>query len=278
MIKNLQETVDYIKGKTSQKPQIGLILGSGLGSFADQLNNSTAIPYSELPHFPRTSVAGHKGQLVLGDIDGVEVAVLQGRVHYYEGYSMNEVAYPTRTLAKLGIKTLVTTNASGGLNPDMEPGSLMLITDHINFFGDSPLRGPNIDDFGPRFPDMTEAYNKELRDMARSSAKKLGIKLYEGTYTGVTGPCYETPAEVRLIEKVGGSAVGMSTVPEVIAAHHMGLKVCGLSCVSNLAAGLGQSKLLHTDVTEVAKRVEKTFSDLVQELVKEIGGTFGTSS
>jgi purine-nucleoside phosphorylase len=268
----LSETVSYIRSKTQVKPRIGLILGSGLGAFAESIKVDWSAEYSLVPHFGTTSVEGHKGRLIIGHIDDVPVAALQGRLHVYEGYNMSEVVFPTRTLAMLGIEVLLVTNAAGGLLKKMKPGHFMAIDDHINLMGDNPLRGKNMDQVGPRFPDMTEAYDKRLVKLSMKCGKKIGLKIQPGVYIGLPGPTYETPAEVRYLQKIGGSAVGMSTVPEVIAANHFGVRVCGVSCITNLAAGLSKAKLDHKEVTDTAKLVEVKFQDFVRLLVKEIAG------
>jgi len=233
-----REAADAIRARTTHRPTVGLILGSGLNPLADEVSDADRIPYAEIPHFPRPSVEGHAGQLVIGQLEGREVAILQGRVHAYEGYSLEEVTFPVRVLAELGVKTLLVTNAAGGLNPAFRPGDLMLIVDHIGLMamtGGNPLWGPNDDSLGPRFPAMNKAYDPTLRKLALKVAADLGIELRQGVYVGLGGPTFETPAEVRFLRLIGGDATGMSTVPEVIVARHMGLRVLGISGISNAA-------------------------------------------
>jgi purine-nucleoside phosphorylase len=250
---------------------VGLILGSGLGVYVDEIENKTIIPYEDIPGFHRTTVEGHQGRLILGQVKGVEVAVLQGRYHVYEGHGLDEVVLPTRVLSLLGCEFLILTNAAGGINSDYVPGDLVYIKDHINMTGRNPLIGPNISEFGPRFPDMTQAYDPELIDLIESSAKALDFKIKGGVYCALLGPTYETPAEIKMLRILGGDLVGMSTVPESIAANHLGMRVAGISCVTNLAAGIGNEKLSHEDVKEVAKIAMNKFSNLLTQLVSEIG-------
>ena len=250
-------------------PKVGIVLGSGLGDFAERLEGRTAIPYSELPHFPKSSVIGHAGRLVLGNIGGEPIVAMQGRVHYYEGFSPSEVVFPIRVLCRLGIHTLVVTNAAGGINPDFAPGDLMAITDHINLSGFNPLRGPNDDRLGPRFPDMSEGYSRALTAKIVECGKKLGLIVRTGVYAISAGPSYETPAEIRMLQRLGADAVGMSTVPEVIAARHMGVKVAGISCITNLAAGISAVPLSHEEVGETAARVREVFCGLLAAFLPE---------
>jgi purine-nucleoside phosphorylase len=270
MITKISKAADYIRSKSDLKPRIGLTLGSGLNSMIKTIDIETTIPFSEIPGFPPTTVEGHTGKLILGKIGDIPVAALQGRIHYYEGYEMSQVVFPTRVLAMLGIQTLILTNSAGGIQNEMKPGDFMIITDHINLFGDHPLKGPNIEKFGPRFPDMTYAYDPKLVDKMRTQFQDLNIRFHEGVYCGVTGPTYETPAEIRYLKIIGGSAVGMSTVPECIAANHFGLKVAGISCITNLAAGITGEKLNHQEVQDVAGKVEKQFSDFLINFIKDI--------
>ena len=260
----VQAAASAIKGP---KPKVGLILGSGLGGYADRLANATSIDYADIPHFPRSRVPGHRGRLVLGDRAGVACAAMQGRVHMYEGHSAATVAFPARVLVALGAKVLIVTNAAGGLNPDWQPGTLMLIRDHIDQLRDHALRGPNDDRLGPRFPDMTTAYAPELRALVRETAKASGIALAEGVYVAMPGPCYETPAEVRMLQGLGADATGMSTVPEVCVARHMGARVIGISCITNQAAGISGQELSHDEVTETASRVRVTFETLLDAIL-----------
>lgn len=271
MVQKITTAVDYIRSRSNIKPLVGITLGSGLNSMVKTINVETEIPFAEIPNFPRTTVEGHSGKLILGTIGSTPVAALQGRIHYYEGYKMEDVVFPTRVLAMLGIQTLILTNSSGGIQSEMKPGDFMIITDHINLFGDHPLKGPNIEKFGPRFPDMTYAYDPELQLIMKNLFEKLNIRYHEGVYCGVTGPTYETPAEIRYLKIIGGSAVGMSTIPECIAANHFGLKVAGISCITNLAAGITGNKLNHQEVQEVAGRVEKEFSTFLTHFINELG-------
>jgi purine-nucleoside phosphorylase len=263
----IQESVEFIGNKIAQRPTIGLILGSGLGAFADTLEGRVVLPYGEIPHFPVSHVAGHAGNLVIGKLGPHTVAVMQGRVHYYEGHSMETVVFPARVLVKLGCSRLVITNAAGGLGAGLKPGDLALISDHLNMLGTNPLRVPNFEDLGPRFPDMTNLYDPGLRALAKTAAARLGVTLKEGVYAAMLGPSYETPAEIRMMGVLGASMVGMSTVPEAIAAHHMGAKILGVSCVSNFAAGITPQPLSHAEVQETADAISATFKALVREIV-----------
>jgi len=247
-----------------------MVLGSGLGAYPATLKDRVSIPYDEIPHFPVVSVAGHAGNLVLGKSGALTVAVLQGRVHAYEGHPMELISLPTRVLSALGAWTLIVTNASGGVNTALAAGDLMLITDHINLSGRNPLIGDNDERLGPRFPDMTFAYDPQLREMAQAAAKARGIDLRQGVYTALSGPNYETPAEIHMLETLGTDAVGMSTVHEVITANHMGLKVLGISCISNLAAGISEHKLDHSEVKETANRVKDKFKGLLTEILHRL--------
>ncbi|UQD53825.1 purine-nucleoside phosphorylase [Bacillus methanolicus] len=267
----IQHAAQFLKGKYSKTPQIGLILGSGLGVLADEIEDPVKIPYSQIPEFPVSTVEGHAGQLVFGVLNEVVVVAMQGRFHYYEGYSFDQVTFPVRVMKELGVETLIVTNAAGGVNENFSPGDLMLISDHINNMGSNPLIGPNDSRLGVRFPDMSEAYSKKLRSLAKEIAKKLNIRVQEGVYVGNTGPTYETPAEIRMIRTLGGDAVGMSTVPEVIVARHAGLKVLGISCISNMASGILDSPLTHDEVIETTEKVKANFLRYVKEIVKEIG-------
>ncbi len=253
-----------------RQPTVGLILGSGLGGFADGLSNAVVINYADIPHFPRSAVHGHKGRLVIGEYNGAMCIAMQGRAHLYEGHSAQAVAFPARVLVMLGAKTLIITNAAGGLQPAWEPGTLMLIRDHIDMLRDHALRGPNDERFGPRFPDMTRAYCPELRAMVKGTAAKAGIALQEGVYVAMPGPCYETPAEVKMLQVLGGDATGMSTIPEVVVANHMGAKVIGISCITNKAAGITGEALSHDEVTETATRVRATFERLLGEILANL--------
>ena len=267
----IQNAASFINDKLKQQPKIGLILGSGLGVLADDIENPVKIPYNEIPGFPVSTVEGHAGQLVCGQLSGVEVIAMQGRFHFYEGYSMDKVTFPVRVMKELGIEKLIVTNAAGGVNESFEPGDLVIITDHINNMGTNPLIGPNDSRFGVRFPDMSEAYSKKLRAVAKEVADKNNLHVKEGVYFGNPGPVYETPAEVRMIRTMGGDAVGMSTVPEVMVARHSGLEVLGISCISNMAAGILDQPLSHDEVIETSEKVKSSFLLLVNEIVKTLG-------
>ena len=254
---------DYILSHTTQRPSIGLVLGSGLGDFADTLENAQRIAYADIPNFPLPTVAGHSGALVFGTKQGKSVVVLQGRLHYYEGFSQQELTLPICVLAAIGVKTLVLTNAAGGVNLGYKPGTLMLISDHINYSGSNPLVGPNLDQFGTRFPDMSDLYTAALRTPIKEKAAAAGIPLEEGVYLMYSGPNYETPAEIRAFRIMGADAVGMSTVPEALVAGHSGLNVVGVSCITNMAAGVLPVKLCHAEVMETAAIVHDLFHKLV---------------
>lgn len=263
----VQAAVQAIRARTELVPEVGLILGSGLGGFADQLAGQTAIDYGEIPHFPRSHVVGHKGRLVLGERQGARCVAMQGRVHLYEGHTAATVAFPARVLVALGVKVIIVTNAAGGLNPRWAPGTLMLIRDHLDLLRDHALRGPNDDRLGPRFPDMTTAYAPELRALVKEVAAGADIPLAEGVYVAMPGPTYETPAEVKMLQVLGADATGMSTVPEVVVARHMGARVIGISCITNQAAGITGDALSHAEVTETAARVRATFESLLDGIL-----------
>ena len=252
------------------KPQAALVLGSGLAEAVRLGNEPVDVPFHDIPHFVSPTVEGHPGSLMLGTLGGVDVLVMKGRFHFYEGYSMEDVTFPIRTLALMGIKTLVLTNAAGGISSQLKPGSLMLITDHINMMGDSPLRGPNDTRFGPRFPDMTEAYAPDYIDLAHDVARSSGVSLAEGVYLALGGPAYETPAEIRMLRDLGADAVGMSTVPEVIVARHSGLKVLAISCITNIAAGLTHQEINHQQVIEIGRQSAATLSVLLEGLISRL--------
>jgi purine-nucleoside phosphorylase len=268
--RKLIQSSDFLKSKMSLHPKIAFVLGSGLGAFADRISDATVIKFQDIPNYSKPTVEGHGGQLVIGKLEGVPVICQQGRVHYYEGHSMQDVVHPVRVLGLLGIKTVILTNAAGGVRDGMVPGELMVIRDHLNLMGANPLMGPNIDELGPRFPDMTDAYSERIRKLMKTSYSELGIKFSEGVYAGLSGPAYETPSEVQLMRKHGADAVGMSTVPETIALRHMGVEVGGISCITNLGAGLSQHKLSHEEVTETGRLVAKSFSDLLATLAKRL--------
>ncbi|GGH69094.1 purine nucleoside phosphorylase [Compostibacillus humi] len=269
MYTKISEAAKYIQEKISLTPSIGLILGSGLGSLADEIEMKTVIPYSEIPHFPQSTVKGHKGQLVIGELEGKKVIAMQGRFHYYEGYSMQQVTFPVRVMKELGISSLIVTNAAGGVNKDFQPGDFMIITDHINLMGDNPLIGKNDDRLGDRFPDMSECYDQQLIQHAEECANRVQIKVKKGVYAANTGPQYETKAEVKMVHVLGGDAVGMSTVPEVIAANHGGIRVLGISCISNMAAGILEEPLSHAEVIETTERVKEDFVKLVRIILAD---------
>ncbi|WP_106497346.1 purine-nucleoside phosphorylase [Lentibacillus sp. Marseille-P4043] len=266
----VKEASSVIQEKLQATPAIGLILGSGLGVLADKIENPTVIPYHEVPHFPESTVSGHKGQLVAGVLEGKQVIAMQGRFHFYEGYSMKQVTFPVRVMKELGITSLIVTNAAGGINETFNPGDLMLISDHINNMGTNPLIGPNNDAFGVRFPDMSQVYDKEYLAHAKSCANELGITVQEGVYVGNTGPTYETPAEIKMLRTMGGDAVGMSTVPEVIVAGHAGLRVLGISCISNMAAGILDQPLTHDEVIETTDKVRENFLQFVKKIIQTL--------
>ncbi|MGA8490500.1 MAG: purine-nucleoside phosphorylase [Terriglobales bacterium] len=265
-----ESAAQFLLLQTTLCPTVGLVLGSGLGAFADELSEAARIPYANIPYFPRSTAVGHAGQMVIGNVGDVSVAAMQGRVHLYEGYSPNEVAFPIRVFGRLGIRALVLTNAAGGINLEYKQGALVVITDHINLQGTNPLVGPNEDRFGPRFPDMTEAYCKSYREIALRAARRLGKTLHEGVYAGLLGPSYETPAEIRCLRKIGADLVGMSTIPEVIAARHIGLKVLAISCVTNMAAGISDEVLKHEDVLATGEQVKGDFVALLRAVLPEI--------
>jgi len=265
-----QETADFILSKTPLKPELGIILGSGLGALGDMLEDACIIPYGEIPHFVSSTAPGHQGRIIIGKLGGKTILCMQGRFHYYEGYTMQQITYPVRVMKKLGIQTLILTNSCGGLNPEFAPGDLMVITDHINFMGQNPLIGPNEGQFGARFPDMTRAYSRDLITLAKQTAADNGILLREGVYVGYSGPSFETPAEIRLYQQFGGSAVGMSTVPEAIVASHCKMKLLALSCITNLAAGILDVPLTGEEVIEVAGKAAEKFTRLITEIIKRL--------
>lgn len=267
---HIAEVQAYIASKTDAKPEIGLILGSGLGVLADEIENPTVIPYGDIPHFPVSTVEGHKGQLVIGTLEDKPVVAMQGRFHYYEGHGLEAVTFPVRVMKAIGVDKIIVTNAAGGVNESYRPGDLMLIKDHINLTGQNPLIGPNDQEMGVRFPDMSTAYCPDLRAIARNAAEQNGIQVQEGVYVGMLGPSYETPAEIRMLRILGGDAVGMSTVPEVIVARHAGIRVLGISCISNMAAGILPQPLSHDEVMETAEKVKHTFLTLVKAVIKKM--------
>ncbi|HVF45699.1 MAG TPA: purine-nucleoside phosphorylase [Pyrinomonadaceae bacterium] len=260
----------FIRSRAPAEIRVALVLGSGLGAFADELEDAGAVPYSEIPGFARPTVEGHAGRLVVGRVGGVGVAAMQGRFHFYEGYALEDVTFPVRALALAGASSLVLTNAAGGLNNSFEQGSLVLISDHLNLMGTNPLLGPNDARFGARFPDMTEVYDREYQEAAVAEAHALGIELRRGIYAALSGPSYETPAEIRMLRLLGADAVGMSTVPEAIVARQMGLRVLGISCITNMAAGMLDEPINHQEVIETGERVRETFAELLRRVIPKL--------
>jgi purine-nucleoside phosphorylase len=260
----------FLLSHTKLRPKIGLVLGSGLGAFADELSEATRVAYANIPGFPRSTAIGHAGQMVIGKAASIPLAIMQGRVHLYEGYTAQEVAFPMRVFGRMGIRAVVLTNAAGGINLEYNQGALVVITDHINLQGANSLTGPNDDRFGPRFPDMSQAYCKPYREIALQAARKRGTTIYQGVYAGLLGPSYETPAEIRYLRTIGADLVGMSTVLEAIAARHMGIKVLAISCVSNMAAGILDQPLDHKEVLETGERVKGDFMALLRAVLPEI--------
>jgi purine-nucleoside phosphorylase len=269
VLAEIGEAVGAIQARSPVRPSVGLVLGSGLGGFAQTLDKPVVIPYGEIKHFPTATAIGHKGELVLGHSNAVPVAVMSGRVHYYEGYRPDQVVFPVRVLARLGVKVLVLTNAAGSVNVNYKPGELMVISDHINLMGMNPLVGPNEERLGLRFFDMSDAYDPALRDIAEKACWKAGVTVRHGVYVAVAGPSYETPAEIRAFRTLGADAVGMSTVPEVIAARHMGVRVLAISCITNLAAGVSKKKLDHLEVLEVGRKAQAALSDVLARIIQE---------
>ncbi|MEH7254585.1 purine-nucleoside phosphorylase [Neobacillus niacini] len=269
-LQNILEARDFIMSKTSDRPTIGIILGSGLGTLADEIANPVTIPYSEIPHFAKTEAIGHANELVIGELMGKTVVAMKGRFHYYEGFTLDEVTFPVRVMKALGVENLFITNACGAINTSFNPGDLMLITDHINLVGTNPLIGPNNNELGTRFPDVSQVYNRDLRNIAVNVAKEQNITLQQGVYAWWSGPAYETPAEIRMIRTLGADAVGMSTVPEAIVAIHGGLKVLGISCLTNMACGILDQPLSHDEVIEVAALAREKFINLIKETIGRI--------
>jgi purine-nucleoside phosphorylase len=268
-----EKAAKFILGKTKLRPKIALVLGSGLGAFADEFQTATKISYAKIPNFPRSTAIGHQGQLVLGQVDGIAVAAMQGRVHLYEGYSAKQVAFPVRVFQRMGIKAIIVTNAAGGINLSYSEGALVVLRDHINLQGANPLIGPNDDRFGPRFPDLTRAYDPEFRRFVAEAGQKLALNLHEGVYLALAGPNYETPAEIHSFRTIGADLVGMSTVPEVLAARHSGIRVLGISCVTNMAAGITGRSLTAEEVFETGNRVKQQFIALLRAVIPRILGT-----
>jgi purine-nucleoside phosphorylase len=278
-----QEAAEFIRSKYDKDIKIALVLGSGLGAFADEVENPVFVHYEDIPHFQKSTVQGHAGRLVLGKVEGISVAVQQGRFHYYEGYDIAQVVFPIRTFGVLGIKNLILTNAAGSARTSLKQGSLMLIRDHINLMGVNPLRGANDERFGPRFPDMTNVYDSQFQQIAMKEARKIAQERFEsrkdaelqhflrrGVYTALSGPCYETPAEIHMLRQLGADAVGMSTVPEAIAARHQGMKILGISCITNLAAGMSDEPINHDEVMETGARVADIFKELLRRIIPKL--------
>ena len=265
-----EETVNFIKEKVNNIPKIAIVLGSGLGSLADEIENKTTISYKDIPNFPVSTVVGHKGELIFGTLNDVPIIAMNGRFHYYEGYDLKDVTYPIRVFKLLGVETIILTNAAGGINLDFEKGDLMIIEDQLSFFAESVLRGPNMDEFGERFIDMSDVYTKDYIEILKPIMKKITGKCLTGVYAYMKGPTYETPAEIRALRTLGADAVGMSTVPEAVVARHCGLKCIGITCITNMAAGIKNEILTHEDVKETALKVENNFKQVIKELIKEI--------
>ena len=270
LLQKIEDAKEYIQSIDNSKFDVAIILGTGLGSIANNIENKKVIKYQDIPGFPVSTVAGHKGELIIGELEGKKVIAFNGRFHYYEGYAMDQVVFGIRVMKALSIENILVSNAAGGMNPEFEPGDLMVITDHINFMGTNPLIGRNFEELGPRFPDMSSAYNKDLVKLAFECATKLNIKVQQGVYAAVSGPTYETPAELKMLRILGGDAVGMSTVPEVIAANHMGMKVLGISCITDMAIADNLEPLDHSKVVETANKAMAKFVNLVKEIVKSI--------
>lgn len=260
----------FILSKARLRPRIALVLGSGLGAFADEFTGAVRIPYDKIPAFPRSTIEGHAGRLVIGKVGGVAVAAMQGRVHFYEGYPIADVVFPMRVFGRLGIRAAILTNAAGAINPSFSQGALVIIRDHLNLQGTNPLIGPNDTRFGPRFLDMSQAYWKPYRDLTKSEAARLGMPIHEGIYAGLSGPSFETPAEIRYLKTIGADMVGMSTVPEVIVAQHMGIRALGISCVTNMAAGILDQPIDHAEVLETGERVKTQFVALLRAVIPRI--------
>ena len=265
-----EKAARIIRARARTDVSVAVILGSGLGAFADELSSATAIPYDDIPGFARATVEGHAGRLVIGKVGDSSVAAMQGRFHFYEGYSLEEVTFPIRVLKLLGVRTLILTNASGALNVEFTPGSLMLITDHINLMGVNPLMGPNDERFGPRFPDLTNSYSPELQDVVLQEARAMGMQMWRGVYAALSGPSYETPAEIHMVRALGADAVGMSTVPEAIVARHMDMQVVGISCITNLAAGVSDRPVDHSQVMATGERVRESFTELLRRVIPRV--------
>ncbi|WP_040211846.1 purine-nucleoside phosphorylase [Clostridium polynesiense] len=269
-LNKIKEASDFIKSKLNYQPEIGVILGSGLGDMAEGIENKVIIKYNDIPHFPVSTVQGHAGQFVIGDYKGRKVIMMQGRFHFYEGNPMQTVVMPVYVMKLIGVSKLIVTNAAGGVNTSFNPGDLMIITDHINFSGDNPLIGKNYEEIGPRFPDMSQAYSRRLVEKAIDASEKLSLKIQKGVYMMFSGPTYETPAEIKMARKLGADAVGMSTVPEVIAANHCGIETLGISCITNMAAGILDQPLNHEEVIETSAKVKANFIELVSNIISDL--------
>jgi len=270
LLVKLESTKQYLLDFINESPKIGLILGSGLGTLADEIESPLVIDYKDIPNFPVSTVEGHAGQLVIGKLMGKQVIAMKGRFHYYEGYSMEEVTFPVRVMKAIGVELILVTNACGGLNPELYPGALMIINDHINMTGDNPLIGPNFSELGPRFPDMSSAYDKGLIELVRRASKNIDVQTHEGVYVSISGPNYLSKSELRMMQKLGADTVGMSTVPEVIVARHSGMKVIGISCVTDMAIPDQLESISHEQVMEVANRTKPKFINLVKEIINEV--------
>ena len=270
IVANIQEAATLVGSKTKLRPSLGIVLGSGLGGFADSLTGTTEFRFEEIPHFPRSSVTGHKGRLLTGTFEGVPLFVMSGRVHAYEGYSAPDVVFPARVLRTLGVKTLLLTNAAGAVNTAFRPGELMIITDHINLTGLNPLVGPELFELGQRFTDLSSAYDTKLAEACDQAARRIGLNLRKGVYAGFLGPSFETPAEIKMVRTLGADAVGMSTVLETIAANHMGVRVLGISCMTNMAAGILPQKINHVEVMEIGRQVQSVFIELLASLLPAV--------
>jgi purine-nucleoside phosphorylase len=271
LYRRVERAAEVIGSRGDVKPRIALVLGSGLGAFADELQEKVVVPYDQIPGFARSTVEGHAGQLVIGKSGGVPLVAMQGRFHYYEGYSLEQVVFPIRTFGLLGVQTVVLTNAAGGINVQFDKGALMVISDHLNLMGASPLRGPHDERFGARFPDMTEVYARDLQEMVVAEAHGIGLEMRRGIYAALSGPSYETPAEIRMLRTLGADAVGMSTVPEAIVARQMSLRVVGISCITNLASGVADQLIDHSDVMETGEQVRVAFTELLRRIIQKLG-------
>jgi len=269
-VDSIETATAWIRARTDHAPAVAIVLGSGLGDFTSTIGAATTFDYAEIPHWPSSAVVGHAGRLVIGTVAGKRVAALSGRAHFYEGHNLRTVTFATRVIGNLGVPTLILTNAAGGINLTFKPGTLMLMDDHINLMGSNPLVGPNVNRFGPRFPDMSEVYSKRLRLLAGDAARAQGLALAHGVYVGLHGPSYETPAEIRYLRTIGADAVGMSTVPEAIVARHMGIEVLGISCITNMAAGVSKQKLHHSEVLDTAEKVREGLIEVLQRLVQDV--------